>query len=400
MVHLPPVKKLIFSSFVYHGQLPRPQRTGALYQLSQLFRRPFVNSSAVKRLYKRYFPAVDSLQFTYKHLPAKPGAPFVRFAATTYAAFSSNLRELSISIESPQRLGFCLPAVGSISSLPRLETMRLSVESVPSHRVESVGKARLRQLVLLYTTQTLRTLEIRFKSYPDSWRLPVGNFLPPVDSVGSLQTFSFWVPDYGDRRPTDRDPAELLTFIRRQLATLVQFAIHGFPSFDYAFERNLPAFRSDAALSFRIREDSNWVARTPATLRRSVLELEYFQDRGDRQPFTGLANLQVLRMHLSFVSLSVFVQLAGQIPRLASLRLEYSSNYGQHMIHCMDLDIKAASEGAFSFSIPSALHISPVPIHRHQNHSPALAPARFGNRAEASLFGDCEAIAAADVSRG
>jgi len=202
MVHFPPVMKLTISTLIDVDLPARPQSLGALHQLSQFFRRWSVRSAAVEDLCRQHLSALDSLQFIYDHAIAKPGTPFARFAAATCAAFSSNLRELTISIETPQRLGLCLPAVGSISSLPRLETMRLSFWAVPPYQAKSVGKARLQQLVQLYASQTLQTLEIRFKHYPEIWRLPLGCFLPPVESVGSLQTFSFWLPDDTDYVPT------------------------------------------------------------------------------------------------------------------------------------------------------------------------------------------------------
>ena len=352
----------------------------------------------MKRLCERHFPAVDSLQFNYEHTGEKPCAPLVRFTAAAYTAFSSNLRELTITIETPQRLGLCLPAVGSLSPLPRLETMRLSFWAVPAHQVQSLAKVRMRQIVRLYTTPSLRTLEIRSKFYAIPWEFPMDSFLPSVESLGSLQTFSFWLPDDADYAPTYRGPRELLAFIRSQLATLVQVAIHGSPLIDNEFEHNPPTFRPDAALSFRVREEENWVARAPGRLRSSVLELEYFEYRGDWWPFGRLENLHVLNVHLFEIRLSLFVQLAEQLLRLTSLRLEYCNQYSQQMLHCMSLDIEAAGEGAFSISI--ALNLSPVSIHRHQSRSSALGPARLDNFTDAVYSSDFESLPAADVSRG
>ena len=169
---------------------------------------------------------------------------------------------------------------------------------------------------------------------------------------------------------------------------------------DDEFEHNPPVFRPDAALSFRVREDLNWVARAPARLRNSVLELEYFQDRGDQWPLVILENLQVLNVHLFDIRLSLFVHLARQAPQLASLRLEYATNDDRHMIHSMERDIEAANEGVFLISASAAVDPSSVPVHRHTRRSQALAPARPDNLAEVVYSSDCEAFAADDVCCG
>ncbi|KAH7107879.1 hypothetical protein BKA62DRAFT_684740 [Auriculariales sp. MPI-PUGE-AT-0066] len=301
---------------------PNPPNLPALYD-------QFISVERLELLYDSGHAGVDSTR----------NLSFMCFPSI-WTAWASNLRALSISVDTPSALRYYLRWPEAPPQLPRLEVFRFALLCVVWQQLtDSVSEQdffkKLNQ-ISRSASNSLQTLDIQYSRYStynslrpflglQHWNVPVFTRLRKLSLTTTVYDHGF--------PPGDRDTtASITAFIVTHVESLREITVHGFMPAVEALVTRPPAFHPSTALSLNI--DSTAAKEQLAIgrgtrhqeLRGAVVELECkaHMFREVVELVEQLPNLRRLEMTMAWISLAKLAEVAQLAPSLVSLAIQHS----------------------------------------------------------------------------
>ncbi|KAH8813710.1 hypothetical protein DL96DRAFT_1820967 [Flagelloscypha sp. PMI_526] len=316
-------KSIVFYSTPYTRAMKPPSLFSNILRSVGSGVRHLLFTSWLPLVYRKYV-SVDSLAFLHQptHMPSGPYCYLS--VSSIWSTFSSNLRELAISVSYSKALADLLPS--QTRPLPKLEVMRMGYLYRPwvSHPTE-VGHSdlMLERLAQLYTNQALQVLELQIL-YPRQLSSSGGpslaeSLLPKRHIFPQLR--SFWIIT----KRANIDPTQtshISSFIRAHASTLRSLKIHKFQAVIKDLFVNTPNFPLQPSFSIAFNNIAVLSLNPSALTKITLIELQmpFICRLPPHCPFQDLLRLQIC---VNTIRLDCFDQWAKQLPQLISLSVRY-----------------------------------------------------------------------------